>query len=262
MASTTEREGHADGRPDEEERDGAMLARILDESARGLVDRPAQESVEHTVGLIVRGAIHTIPHVEQAGVSLVERGGTVDAYAPSNDAVRELDELQTEIREGPCLESIWSEQRSVVDDMEIARERWPRYADAALARGFRSLMAFQLFADRGSAGALNLYAASPHAFDESSADAGALFAAQAALALHGAKRVAGLTVALDSRDVIGQAKGILMERFGVGPEQAFSMLVESSQQTNMKLVGVATWLVDEVRKRNGRDHLPEGPAGR
>jgi hypothetical protein len=256
MASTTEREEREDEVRPDGERAGATLARALDEAARNLVDRE-DESVENTLGLIVQGAIHTIPHVEQAGVSLVERRGRVEACSPSDDAVRELDQLQNELREGPCLDAIWQERRTLVEDMTQARDRWPRWAAAALERGFSSLMAFQLFATHGSAGALNLYASSPYAFDEASADTGALFASQAALALHGAKRIQGLTVALDSRDVIGQAKGILVERFGVGPEQAFSMLVESSQQTNMKLVQVASWLVDEARKR----HVAEPAAG-
>ncbi|MEJ2863206.1 ANTAR domain-containing protein [Actinomycetospora flava] len=247
MVSTTEHDESEHG-----ERVGAALAHALDEAARGLIDRTDDEGVDHTLGLIVQGAIRTIPHVEQAGVSLVERGGTVDAYAPSSPAVRELDELQNEFREGPCRDSIWTESRTLVEDMAGAQERWPRYASAALTRGFRSLLSFQLFAAHGSAGALNLYSSSPGAFDESSVDAGALFAAQAALALHGAKRIQGLTAALDSRDTIGQAKGVLVERFGVGPEQAFSMLVDSSQKTNIKLAEVATRVVDEARRKNGR----------
>ena len=251
MASTREREEH-DDRSSEEDRVGGRLAQALDQAARRLIDRRDGESIERTLTLIVQEAIRTIPHVEQAGISLVERGGAVEAHAPSNDAVRALDQLQNDLREGPCLDSIWHERRSLIEDMAVARERWPRYAEAALEHGFCSLISFQLFADRGSAGALNLYATSPYAFDDATADTGALFAAQAALALHGARRVHGLTIALDSRDVIGQAKGILIERFGVDPDQAFGMLVESSQQTNMKLVEVADWLVTEARKRDGR----------
>ncbi|MDD7937969.1 GAF and ANTAR domain-containing protein [Actinomycetospora lutea] len=244
----TERGDHDDGTPDQE-RVGAVLARALDASARSLIERKDDQDVEHTLELIVSGAIHTIPHVEQAGISLVERGGAVASHAPSSTAVRELDELQNDLREGPCLDSIRHETRTLVEDMAAVQARWPRYTAAAVDRGFRSLMSFQLFTDHGSAGALNLYAAEPGAFDASSADVGALFAAQAALVLHGAKRITGLTVALDSRDVIGQAKGILIERFGVGPEQAFAMLVESSQQTNIKLVEVAGWLVGEAQKK-------------
>ncbi|MFC5140021.1 GAF and ANTAR domain-containing protein [Actinomycetospora rhizophila] len=231
------------------ERVGADLARTLEEAARGLLERGEEDGVEHTLGLVVRGAIQTVPHVDQAGISLVERGGRVRSAAPSSDAVRELDEIQNDLREGPCLDSIWREQRTIVEDMAQATDRWPRYAPAARERGVGALMSFQLFAEQGSAGALNLYAGEPHVFDESTADAGRLFAAQAALVLHGAQRIQGLHLALENRDVIGQAKGILMERFGIGQQQAFSMLVESSQNTNMKLVKVAEWLTGELEKK-------------
>ena len=73
--------------------------------------------------------------------------------------------------------------------------------------------------------------------------------------LQGAQRAAGLLVALENRDVIGQAKGILMERFGVGQSAAFAMLVESSQHTNMKLVDVASWLATEAERR-GSERVP------
>jgi transcriptional regulator with GAF, ATPase, and Fis domain len=241
-----EREGHAGTAGV-----GAEMARALDDAARRLLER-GDESVEHTLRLVVRGAIHTIPHAEQAGVSLVERGGRVTSRAPSNETVMELDELQNALGEGPCLDSIWHEQRTLIEDMAQAHDRWPRYAPAAQQRGIGSLLSFQLFATHGSAGALNLYASAPHVFDEASADTGALFAAQAALVLHGAKRVENLNVALDRRDVIGEAKGILVERFGASPDQAFSMLVESSQTTNIKLVDVARWLVDETQKKQGQ----------
>jgi transcriptional regulator with GAF, ATPase, and Fis domain len=245
MASTTERGAH-DG---EAERAGVELARVLDEAARRLLERGNTDNVEHTLGLIVRGAIHSIPHVEHAGISLVERGGAVQAAAPSSEVVRELDELQNELGEGPCLDSIWHEQRTLIEDMAQAHEQWPRYAPAAQERGIGSLMSYQLFARNGSAGALNLYAAQPHVFDESSADTGALFASQAALVLDSAQRTEGLHIALASRDVIGQAKGILVERMSITPESAFALLVESSQHTNIKLVDVATWLVNEARAK-------------
>jgi hypothetical protein len=253
MSSTQQRDERQHVSEGSTERVGADLARTLEEAARGLLERGEEDGVEHTLGLVVRGAIQTVPHVDQAGISLVERGGRVESYVPSSQVVRELDELQNELGEGPCLDSIWREQRTTIEDMARAHERWPRYAPAARERGVGALMSFQLFAEKGSAGALNLYAAEPHVFDESTADAGRLFAAQAALVLHGAQRVQGLHLALENRDVIGQAKGILMERFGIGQQQAFSMLVESSQNTNMKLVKVAEWLAAEAEKRSQAD---------
>ncbi|GAA4879926.1 GAF and ANTAR domain-containing protein [Actinomycetospora straminea] len=249
MASTQERDEREHVTEDTSTRIGDDLARTLEQAARDLLERGEEEGVEHTLALVVRGAIQTVPHVEQAGISLVEEGRRVEAHVPSDDVVRRIDELQNELGEGPCLDSIWYEQRTVIDDMSEAEHRWPRYAKAAQDLGIGSLMSFQLFAQRGSAGALNLYASRPHVFDESTTDAGRLFAAQAALVLHGAQRIQGLHTALESRDVIGQAKGILMERFGVGQAQAFSMLVESSQNTNMKLVKVAEWLTGEAEKK-------------
>ncbi|WP_433784158.1 GAF and ANTAR domain-containing protein [Actinomycetospora sp. CA-101289] len=227
------------------------LARTLDEAARGLIER-GEEGVEHTLELIVRGAIDTVPHVEQAGVSLVERRGTVESHAPSSEVVRDLDRLQSELQEGPCLDAIWHEQRTLIQDMAAASERWSRWAPAAAERGIQSLISFQLFANTGSAGALNMYSGTAKVFDDDTAEIGALFASQAALVLHGAQRMAGLNIALSSRDVIGQAKGILMERFDLGQDQAFAMLVRSSQHTNMKLVDVATWLAEEKEKNRKR----------
>jgi hypothetical protein len=100
--------------PDEQPEQGADhmaeraahdLVRTLDEAARSLIER-GEEGVEHTLELIVQGAITTVPHAEQAGVSLVERGGTVESHAPSSEVVRDLDRLQSELQEGPCLDSI------------------------------------------------------------------------------------------------------------------------------------------------------------
>jgi hypothetical protein len=243
VESTRERNGHVPDQGESDERAGAALARTLDEAARGLIVRRGEgETVDHTLGLIVQGAIETVPHVEQAGVSLVNHGAV------------ELDRLQNELGEGPCLDAVWHEQRTLIQDMEAAHDRWPRYVRAAVERGIGSLISFQLFANTGSAGALNLYSSRRNVFDEGTADIGMLFASQAALVLHGAQRISGLNTALESRDVIGQAKGILMERFDIGAPEAFSMLVESSQRTNMKLVDVARWLLEEKEKKR------KGPA--
>jgi hypothetical protein len=97
--------------------------------------------------------------------------------------------------------------------------------------------------------ALNLYSRTPDVFDASAELTAGVFGLQAAALLHGADHAAELGKALDSRDVIGQAKGILMERFTVDDDEAFQLLVSSSQDTNMKLVDVAHWLTGEARAR-------------
>jgi hypothetical protein len=115
----------------------------------------------------------------------------------------------------------------------------------------------QLSTDGGVHGALNLYAHEPDAFDEHARTLAGLFGVQAALLLYGTNRAVQLQKAVDSRDLIGQAKGILMERFDVDDEAAFQMLVRSSQDTNMKLTAVAGWLTTSRRTAGGpgiRDH--------
>jgi hypothetical protein len=92
-------------------------------------------------------------------------------------------------------------------------------------------------------------------FDESARTTAGLFGLQAALLLYGANHARHLSQALESRDLIGQAKGILMERFRVNSEQAFRMLVSSSQDTDIKLVEVARWLTQTG------DHSPDGTSG-
>jgi ANTAR domain-containing protein len=106
----------------------------------------------------------------------------------------------------------------------------------------------------GLRAALNLYSTEPGAFDTESQLVAALFGLQAGVLLHGSENAAQLQRAIDSRDVIGQAKGILMERFGVEDSEAFRMLVKSSQDTNLKLLTVAAWVRDDLdqRRRAGR----------
>lgn len=234
---------------------GRELARVLDGAAQDLISRGEDESVDYTLRLIVSGAIAAIPDVDRAGISYVQLDRTVTSEAPSDDVVAELDVLQNELREGPCRDAIRDQERVLVEDMSAGARRWPRFAPVARERGVATMCSFRLFTTGdGAAGALNLYSGTPGAFGDDSLDTGALFASHAAIALHGAQRVAGLSWALRSRDVIGQAKGILIERFTLSEGRAFAMLVRSSQETNLKLHAVAEWLVDEATR--GREGPP------
>ena len=98
-------------------------------------------------------------------------------------------------------------------------------------------------------------------FDSEARLLAGLFGVQAAMLLHGSEQAAHLGRAVDSRDVIGQAKGVLMERFGVDETEAFQMLVESSQSTNLKLIDVARWLLSEVARRGHPPRVRGLPPG-
>ena len=131
----------------------------------------------------------------------------------------------------------------VADDLDDDDgQRWPEFAPRAVEAGYRGLMSTQLSVNSGVRAALNLYSAAPHAFDEEAQTLAGLFGIQASILLYGAETAAQLQRAVDSRDLIGQAKGILMERHRLSADQAFSVLVRASQQTNVKLRALAEHL--------------------
>ncbi|HVF53619.1 MAG TPA: GAF and ANTAR domain-containing protein [Actinomycetota bacterium] len=203
-----------------------------------------------TLNNVVNLSVATLPGCDSAGVTL--RIGNRDTTAAASDEYTlEIDKIQYGEAQGPCV--------AAIDDSEpkqihaVAEEtRWPDFCKRAAAKGFRSSLSFPLNGD-GSSGALNLYSTRDHGFDDESSFAVAeIFARQAAIALRNAstyaaaRRVADqLHDALLSRDLIGQAKGILMEREGVTDDQAFGMLKTISQNSNIKLRDVAQRLVEE-----------------
>ncbi|MGZ8801547.1 MAG: GAF and ANTAR domain-containing protein [Mycobacterium sp.] len=164
--------------------------------------------------------------------------------APSDPLVAELDELQSSLDEGPCVDALRVHHTVHIDDM-TTETRWPRFTAAATERGVRSSLSFQLFVNSKNLGSLNLYGGEPGVFDEESKLIGELFAQHASVALVGASNVTQLRDALSSRDTIGQAKGILMHRENLTGEAAFQLLIKTSQNANIKLVELARWIVAE-----------------
>ena len=223
----------------EHHHDPAPLADVLGTVARTL---QAEPDVDGTLRAIVTAAMTHVPGAEQAGISLVERG-RVHTVAPTADVVAEIDAEQYRLEEGPCVDAI-AEHRTYRSG-DLAREtRWPAFGPAAAERGVRSMLCYRLFVSDNTMGALNLYSSRLGAFSERTEAEGQLFATHAAIALVGAQKEAHLTAAIEHRDTIATAKGILMERHGVDAVQAFRLLVEASQHANMKLYNVAVWLVE------------------
>src|SRR5699024_7355657 len=138
--------------------------------------------------------------------------------AVSDTAIAEVDQLQVRYREGPCVTALWDEHTVSVADVAAAAARWPRFAPQAVEAGVGSMLSFQLFTRASTLGALNLYAAAAGSFTAESRTVGELFALQAAAALGEARHVGQLHQALNTRDLIGQAKGVLMERFDLDAE--------------------------------------------
>jgi GAF domain-containing protein len=209
--------------------------------ARDLLNEP---DVEHTVQRVVDLAAEHLGGVIYASVSLVRQRRRVETPASSDDRALQADQLQYEVGEGPCLDAIWEQETFQIDDM-TTEERYPTYSRrVAEQTGIRSSLSFQLFTDEDSLGALNLYSPQPRAFDEAARAEGFVFAAQAAVALRSAQHEEQLRAGMATRNLIGQAQGILMERFKVTPNQAFAILARISQETNSRLRDVARYLVD------------------
>ena len=225
------------------------LVVALRAAAHALARRRSIRDLEQTLEQIVSAAVATIPGVDAGSISMTE-DGHIDTRHPTTEAIRKLDETQSELHQGPCITALEEPPASgivVADDLAADdAQHWPDFAPRAIEAGYRSLMSTQLSVDGGIRAALNLYSATPHAFDAEARTLAGLFGIQASILLYGADTAAQLQRAVDSRDLIGQAKGILRERFGVDDEGAFQMLVKSSQETNMKLTAVAQWLLEDT----------------
>jgi hypothetical protein len=198
----------------------------------------AQRSVQDVLDEIVAAAVANVPGAELAGVSQVHARREVRTTAATAELVRRVDEAQYEAGEGPCLSSIYEHATVRLPDMR-AEPRWPRFAARAAGMGIGSMLSLQLYVEGEDLGALNLYSAGIDAFGDESEHVGLLLASHAGVALAGAQRQDRLLAAVDTRDLIGQAKGILMERYKITAEEAFTVLVRTSQRSRRKLREVA-----------------------
>ena len=217
---------------------GSDLAQALSDLARELQE---EQDLDDLLRDIVHAALDLIPHVAEASISLVTGRKSVQSRAASGELPRKVDALQSALDQGPCVDAAYQDRIVRVPDLQ--REgRWPEFAQAAYDAGARSMLCFQLFVKGDSLGALNLYGEDVDVFDEESEQVGLLVGAHAAVAFSDAQEIGQLTLALDTRDLIGQAKGILMERFKITSQQAFQVLTRASSETQTKLRDVADQL--------------------
>ena len=216
------------------------------EIVQQLHSRPDTDS-DTVIAELAEHAAVEIPGAEYAGVTITRNARHIDTPAATHKWPILLDEIQQRHREGPCLTSAWEEKTIHVADLE-ADDRFPLYRQDALEQTpVRSVMAFQMFIAGETMGALNVYADEPHAFGQQSRDIGLIFAAHSSVAWNSARRDEQFKRALASRDTIGQAKGMIMERYGVDAVQAFEVLRKLSQDSNVPLVQVATQLVTKAQ---------------
>lgn len=234
-----------------------LLADQLGALARSL---EAEDDVEATLTAIVHAAVGTVPGAEHASISAVKKRQEVRTLAATDQLSRAGDRAQYEAAQGPCLDSLYDQRTIRLPDMS-AEQRWPDFARRADELGIASMLAVQLYVDDDDLGALNLASPQVDAFDDESEHVALLFASHAAVAMAGAQQQEQLRSALQTRDLIGQAKGILMERFKVTGDRAFQLLARASQTTNRRLPDIAEELVSSGRLPASLRPRPGGASG-
>ncbi len=213
----------------------------------------AADGLTHTLESAVDGALEIIPHAEHAGLSLVfDRTRIVTPAATDSIALRG-DELQYELGEGPCLQSIHEQETVWSGDLTV-EDRWPRWSRRASDElGVRSMLCFQLFVTHDTLGALNLYSGRRNAFEAQDRTTGLALAAHIAVALTSAQDAEAQANAVHGASAIGQAQGILMQRYELVPSQAFMVLARAAQRDDCTLLDIAERLVESaVRPPIGR----------
>ena len=224
--------------------DFAALARTLH----------AEDSVQHTLEVMCKLAVHVIDGAEHAGITVI-RGGRFETPA-ANDAIPPVvDRIQYETGQGPCVDAIRAHETLLLDDLS-GGGRWPAFtARLAAETDVRSMLSYRLFVEADTLGALNLYSSRTGAFPEKDHPLGAIFAAHAAVAMQAAleqDHIANLEKALASNRRIGAAIGILMCRHSITEDEAFLRLRTASQHNNRKLREVADDVMLTSQLETGR----------
>lgn len=209
--------------------------------ARALNNEPG---VVATLERATATAQSIVDNCDHAGIALVLKRGEIRTVAPTDDVVARADQLQYDVAEGPCLQSI-AEQETVYSSNLLTDERWPLWAlKASDELGVRSVLSLQLFVGPDALGALNLYSRTPDAFGVDDRLSALALASHIAVAMSAAQELADIESALARRTVIGQAEGMLMQALAITADQAFSALIRISQARQIKLYQVAADIVE------------------
>lgn len=232
------------------EPEATRLARKFAELSRSLADN---SSMERTMQEIVESATDVVDGATAAGITVVRKDGTIETPAFTDELVVEVDRAQFEYGEGPVLQAAAEDEVLRIEDMSTER-RWPKFAQRAESLGVGSMISCTLPAQRGCHAALHLHAPKPAAFDRTAVETASICAVHSSVALNRVTLADSLRTAVASRQGIGEATGILMERHRLDSEQAFDMLVRASQGLNVKLRVIADHVV-----HTGQDPLQIKP---
>ena len=215
-------------------------------ASQALLRRLKPGDLDATLQSITRAAVEVLPQVQYSSITIRHRDGTLSSYALTDDVLGDLDEQQFKLQEGPCYQGVEEVPFAMCNDL-ASDERYPSYGPIAAKMGIRSQAGVRLFENKRSIGSLNLYSrqvgalADVHTLSQ-------LFSNQAAVALAYSIEVQTLREAIQTRTRIGQAIGIVMERYKIPEQQAFAFLTRLSQNRNVKLRHIA----DEIIQANNQ----------
>lgn len=205
--------------------------------------RATGSAPDEIVATISSQAVEMVPGTHSCGVIVTDDRKHLRTVATTDPVPQDLDELQKELGSGPCLTA--ARKQIVVRIHDIATDsRWPRFRAAAVDRGVASMLCLPLNVDDDLFGTLSLYSTDVGAFRDGAEPVARLLAALAAVALAESRHAEHLLAALVNRDLIGQAKGILMRDRRITAAEAFTMLRQCSQNTNTKLIDVAQRVIE------------------
>lgn len=214
----------------------------MEEFAQMALELHANGSVTETVDRVLEYALKAVS-CDYAGVVFMHGKSRVETTAATHPLVSDLGKLQLECGEGPNLDVLEDRFGLIVADTR-EETRWPTWARAIADVGIRSMLSVRLYTSSTTIGSLNLYDEEPRKFDVADQEIAHVLARHAAVALSAARQTENLWQAIDSRKLVGQAQGILMERFDLNGDQAFAVLARYSQDKNIKLRAVAEMLVE------------------
>jgi GAF domain-containing protein len=222
--------------------DGSGLsASALAEAVRNAA---ARRTSAEALAAVIEMATSTAP-CDGASITMKGLNRALSTVASSSELINQADQLQYQLNEGPCLDAVWANGLFVIPHL-IDDGRWPNWAPKAAELGVVSMLSVHLFTD-AALGSLNLYSMRRREFSHADIEAARVVAAHCSVVLAYARNEQNLWQAIDSRNLVGQAQGILMERFGLTPERSFAVLRRYSQQHNRKLARVAEELVSTGR---------------
>ncbi|MDF9714617.1 GAF and ANTAR domain-containing protein [Nocardioides sp. ChNu-153] len=217
-------------------------ARTLAALSREL-NRGAPDADDAAVRICELAAEH-VAGCDHASITLRRGRGRLSTAASSSELAHELDQAQYDADEGPCADASREGTLQHANELREAARRWPTWAPAAAAAGCGSVLAVPLVDQEDTVmGAINFYSHRPGVWDTEARELAYLYATHAALALNAVQVTSGLRTAMTNRHQIGVAQGILMQRYGLTIDQAFSLLQRRSQETNTKLSEIAARIV-------------------